>query len=416
MDVVFEPNTLGKLDSLPTEPVGSSGGLALVSQLEAHEDATPAHAKSQISGLTDASTPTFAQVILSAGATSPNNPYTKSQTDALLAGTGFQSDVVDATLSTPPGGPAVGARYLVIPTGLGAWAGQDNAIATWTGAIWTFEAPTLGWLVYSTTQAAVYIYTSSGWNVSAAIPNHNDTLSIQGGSLTERYHLTSAQSSGLTGGVVTTLHKHAQSTSHESPDTDAAPTSLHHTLGTGANQAAAGNHLHAGVYAPAAEGVSNGNTHDHSGGDGGQIAHSALSGIGTNTHAQIDAFIAAGALTSFQGRTAAAAVLTKADVTGTGLAASDIDAVSSNDPDGPQTSVSSSPYTVQSSDKFLRLLPGAGSVTLDTPASTGRVLNIKNRSGGAVAIVGAIDGDTPTTLNNRASFKLRWNGSDYDNI
>jgi hypothetical protein len=35
-----------------------------------------------------------------------------------------------------------------------------------------------------------------------------------------------------------------QANSHASPDTDSATTSLHHTLGTGANQAAAGNHTH----------------------------------------------------------------------------------------------------------------------------------------------------------------------------
>lgn len=42
--------------------------------------------------------------------------------------------------------------------------------------------------------------------------------------------------------------KLAQSSTHESPDTDAGSSSLHHTLGTGANQAAAGNHDHSGVY------------------------------------------------------------------------------------------------------------------------------------------------------------------------
>ncbi|HSX16872.1 MAG TPA: hypothetical protein VLH86_02105 [Patescibacteria group bacterium] len=35
-----------------------------------------------------------------------------------------------------------------------------------------------------------------------------------------------------------------QANSHASPDTDSAPTALHHTLGAGANQAAAGNHAH----------------------------------------------------------------------------------------------------------------------------------------------------------------------------
>jgi hypothetical protein len=40
--------------------------------------------------------------------------------------------------------------------------------------------------------------------------------------------------------------KLAQANTHESADTDNATTALHHTLGTAANQAAAGNHTHAG--------------------------------------------------------------------------------------------------------------------------------------------------------------------------
>lgn len=41
-------------------------------------------------------------------------------------------------------------------------------------------------------------------------------------------------------------------------------------------------------YAAIANGVTNGDSHDHSGGDGAQIDHTGLSNIGTNTHAQID--------------------------------------------------------------------------------------------------------------------------------
>lgn len=40
--------------------------------------------------------------------------------------------------------------------------------------------------------------------------------------------------------------KLTQANTHESPDTDVAATSLHHTLGTSATQAAAGNHAHSG--------------------------------------------------------------------------------------------------------------------------------------------------------------------------
>jgi len=45
------------------------------------------------------------------------------------------------------------------------------------------------------------------------------------------------------------------------------------------------------LYASIANGVTNGNSHDHSGGDGAQIDHTTLSNIGTNTHSAIDTFI-----------------------------------------------------------------------------------------------------------------------------
>ena len=39
-------------------------------------------------------------------------------------------------------------------------------------------------------------------------------------------------------------------------------------------------------YAPSSQGVTNGNTHDHFGGDGGQVDHGGLAGIGDDDHTQ----------------------------------------------------------------------------------------------------------------------------------
>ena len=55
--------------------------------------------------------------------------------------------------------------------------------------------------------------------------------------------------------------------------------------------AASASHNHDANYAPAAKGVTNGDGHDHSGGDGAQINHSSLANIGVNTHAVIDSHL-----------------------------------------------------------------------------------------------------------------------------
>jgi len=54
---------------------------------------------------------------------------------------------------------------------------------------------------------------------NSSVSNHNDLANIQGGVIGEYYHLTNLQSSGLTGGLATTLHTHDFSTLTTKPTT-----------------------------------------------------------------------------------------------------------------------------------------------------------------------------------------------------
>jgi hypothetical protein len=66
--------------------------------------------------------------------------------------------------SAPPSSPAVGDRYVVLPTGSGAWGGFDNQIAMWTGTEWAFAAPVAGLQVqYWSGRQIVLRYDGSTW-------------------------------------------------------------------------------------------------------------------------------------------------------------------------------------------------------------------------------------------------------------
>jgi hypothetical protein len=60
-------------------------------------------------------------------------------------------------ITTPPGSPTLGARYIVAVGGTGAWVGQDGAIATWNGTAWTFDSSEInGTLVIVTNEGNAY--------------------------------------------------------------------------------------------------------------------------------------------------------------------------------------------------------------------------------------------------------------------
>ena len=75
--------------------------------------------------------------------------------------------VLNNTLTTPPGSPAIGDAYLVPATGAtGAWAALANNVVTWSGSAWTAVAPVRNALVTviaGTNSGIVLGYSGTAW-------------------------------------------------------------------------------------------------------------------------------------------------------------------------------------------------------------------------------------------------------------
>jgi hypothetical protein len=113
--------------------------------------------------------------------------------------------VLDNTLATPPGTPVQDDSYIVAATATGAWLGQENKIATWSGSAWVFYSPNNNdstTVTGGTNAGSVYVYDSatttwvlktvttpisvSNWQLSAAytsgsvVINGNDLYQANG--------------------------------------------------------------------------------------------------------------------------------------------------------------------------------------------------------------------------------------------
>jgi len=89
---------------------------------------------------------------------------------------------------------------------------------------------------------------ANGLNFGTNTPVSIYQTSDNSNSLTVSGALAASSTITQNGTAVSTVgHTHTQAESHNAPDTDVATASLHHTIGTSATQAAAGNHAHSGT-------------------------------------------------------------------------------------------------------------------------------------------------------------------------
>lgn len=79
-----------------------------------------------------------------------------------------QLAVADKDLSTPPGSPAEGARYIVGGSPTGAWSGHATHVAAWQDGAWAFYVPVAGWLAWVADESQSYLFAGGGW---AAAPS-----------------------------------------------------------------------------------------------------------------------------------------------------------------------------------------------------------------------------------------------------
>ena len=77
----------------------------------------------------------------------------------------WQLQVLDKDLSTPPGSPSEGDRYIVGPTATGDWATHENDIAWFDGAAWRFDTPLAGFRTWIIDEGKFYDFLGAEWEI-----------------------------------------------------------------------------------------------------------------------------------------------------------------------------------------------------------------------------------------------------------
>lgn len=85
-----------------------------------------------------------------------------------------QLSVKSRTLTSPPGGPSDGDRYIIGSGATGSWAGKDLNVAVCVDGSWTFLVPKLGWLCYVENENLflTWLAGSTYWGILQAMPKH----------------------------------------------------------------------------------------------------------------------------------------------------------------------------------------------------------------------------------------------------
>lgn len=84
-----------------------------------------------------------------------------------------QPTILDKDLTTPPGSPTNGDRYIVGGSATGAWAGQDDNIAIYYDG-WYFITPAEGWAFFVQDENGYYFWSGTAWLPGVRLPTVTD--------------------------------------------------------------------------------------------------------------------------------------------------------------------------------------------------------------------------------------------------
>lgn len=119
--------------------------------------------------MSDATTHLLLPYILAAQA---QKHVTHNEALRLLDGL-VQLSVLDRDLTTPPGNPTDGDRYIVGSGASGDWMGWDLNVALWTDGAWLRLPPRTGWRAWIEDENVLLVYDGSSWigTTPAALQN-----------------------------------------------------------------------------------------------------------------------------------------------------------------------------------------------------------------------------------------------------
>jgi hypothetical protein len=102
---------------------------------------------------------------------------TKGYVDAAIEGLDWQESVI-SSLDTPPGAPALGARYRVIAVAMGAWATHEDEIAVATAIGWDFIVPDEGFALRDENTNLSLVYNGAAWVGLGTSLDHGDMVGL----------------------------------------------------------------------------------------------------------------------------------------------------------------------------------------------------------------------------------------------